>query len=71
MKMTSGLPLKLFSFPAPAGARGPLKGIKGTSELLMLSAGDHIIGATAALADGPESDPKACTAIVKVPSPAQ
>ena len=66
-ELTSGQRLKLFSFPAPAGARGPVKGIKGTSGLLKLTAGDHIIGATAVLADGSESDPKACTTIAKVP----
>jgi hypothetical protein len=70
-ELTSSLPLKLFSFPAPAGSRGPVNGIKGRSGMLMLSAGDHIIGATAALADGRESDPKACTVIAKVPSPSR
>lgn len=70
-ELTSGLPLKLFSFPAPAGSRGLVKGIKGRSGLLMLNAGDHIIGATATLADGRESDPKACTVIAKVPSPSR
>jgi hypothetical protein len=69
-ELISGQPLKLFSFPAPAGSRGPVKGIKGTSGLLMLSPGDHIIGATAVMADGGESDPKVCTTIAKVPPPA-
>ena len=70
-ELISGQPLKLFSFPAPAGSRGPVKGIKGTSGLLMLSPGDHIIGATAVTADGGESDPKACTVIAKVPRPSR
>ena len=66
-ELIGGQPLKLFSFPAPAGSRGPVKGITGNSGLLMLSPGEHIIGATAAMADGRESDPKACTVIAKVP----
>ncbi len=66
-ELINGQPRKLFSFPAPAGSRGPVKGIKGTSGMLMLSPGEHLIGATAVLADGAESDPKACTVIAKVP----
>ena len=67
-ELTGGQRLRLFSFSVPAGAHGPVKGIKGTSAVLMLNAGDHIIGVTAALADGPESYPEACSVIVKVPS---
>jgi hypothetical protein len=69
-ELTSGVPLKLFSFPAPAGARGPVKGIKATSELMMLSPGDHLIGVAAVLVDGAESDPRARTFTAKVPPPA-
>lgn len=67
-ELTNGQRLRLFSYPAPAGAHGPVKGITGTSGVLMLTAGDHIIGVTAAPADGPESYPEACSVIVKVPS---
>ena len=70
-ELTDGQRLKLFSFPAPAGARGPVKGIKGTSAVLMLTAGDHIIGVTAAPADGPESYPEACSVIVKLARPSR
>jgi len=70
-ELTNGQRTRLFSFPAPAGARGPVKGIKGTSGVLMLSAGDHMIGVTATLADGPESYPEACSVIVKVPPPSR
>jgi hypothetical protein len=65
--VTSGTPLKLFTFPAPAGASGPVTGITATSALLPLKSGVHIFGATAQMADGTESSPNASTATATVP----
>lgn len=45
--ITSGTPVKLFSFAAPAGATGPVNGITGTSGLITLHAGTHTFAATA------------------------
>jgi len=64
--LTSGTPVKLFSFPAPPGATGPVTGITATSALLPMKSGVHTFGATAQMADGTESSPNACTATATV-----
>jgi hypothetical protein len=64
--LTSGTPVKLFSFAAPAGATGPVTGITATSALLPMKSGVHTFGATAQMADGTESSPNACTATATV-----
>jgi hypothetical protein len=64
--LTSGTPVKLFSFPAPPGATGPVTGITATSALLPMKSGIHTFGATAQMADGTESSPNACTATATV-----
>ena len=58
----SDKPVKLFSIPAPAGAKKQVKGITGDSGPVALDPGAHTFGATAQLADGQESDPWLCTA---------
>jgi len=54
-------PYKLFSIPAPAGASGPVAGISGDSQPLLFEPGKHLLGVTAKVADGGESNPYACT----------
>ena len=65
--LTTGTPVKLFTFPAPSGATGPVTGISATSALLPLKAGVHTFAATAQMADGTESSPNASTATATVP----
>jgi len=57
---------KLFSFPAPSAEKKLVKKITATSGPVDLMPGVHMFGATAEMADGSESDPKACTALGKV-----
>ena len=57
---------KLFSFPAPSGEKKLKKKITGISGAVDLMPGVHMFGASAEMADGSESDPKACTALGKV-----
>jgi hypothetical protein len=56
-----GQPVKLFSIPAPAGAKKHVKDITGDSGPVELTSGPHTFGATAQLSDGHESDPRWCT----------
>jgi hypothetical protein len=56
-----GQPVKLFSIPAPPGAKKRVKAIVGDSGPVELTSGRHTFGATAQLSDGHESDPRWCT----------
>jgi hypothetical protein len=69
--LTRGKPEYLFSMLPPSGAKTLVKGITVTSDLMTLSPGVHTFGATAMMGTGTESDPKACTATVKVGSESQ
>jgi hypothetical protein len=57
---------KLFSIPAPAGARTPMTGITGSSGQLTLASGDHMIGIGVQSSLGLESDPQKWTTMVTV-----
>jgi hypothetical protein len=59
--------MKIGSTPAPAGAKGPVKGISATTEPLLLGSGRHKLAVAAQLSDGPESDLRKCAIIVLVP----
>ena len=59
--LSRGKPVKLFSIPAPDGAKKRVKSITGDSGPVTLDSGTHTFGATAQLADGKESDPWLCT----------
>jgi hypothetical protein len=57
---------KLFSIPAPANAKGMMKGIKATSPRMLFGVGRHRIGVSAVSASGKESPPIACDTIVEI-----
>lgn len=65
--ISAGKPYKLFSIPALPGASGPVKSITGVSQSLLFESGKHLFAVTAQLADGEESDPRACRAWSAVP----
>lgn len=64
--ISGGGRIRLLSIPAPPGAVGFVKGIRGTSLPLRLAAGEHILGVTAQSPEGSESDPSLCTTTVIV-----
>lgn len=57
---------KLFSIPAPADAKGMVKGITATSPRMLFGVGKHRIGVSAVSANGKESPPIACDTIVEI-----
>ena len=57
---------KLFSVPAPANAKGVMKGITATSPRMLFEVGKHRIGVSAVSASGKESPPVACDTIVEI-----
>jgi hypothetical protein len=57
---------KLFSVPAPANAKGMMKGITATSPRMLFEVGKHRIGVSAVSASGKESPPVACDTIVEI-----
>lgn len=57
---------KLFSIPAPVGAKGMMKGITATSPRMLFGVGKHRIGVSAVSANGKESPPIACDTIVEI-----
>lgn len=59
-------PVLLFSIPAPTGASTQISGITGSSPAIVLKSGIHTFAATAAMADGTESDPNLATATATV-----
>jgi hypothetical protein len=65
--ISAGKPIKLFSIPAPPGASGPVKSITGESQPLLFESGKHLLGVTAQMASGEESNPHACTVWARVP----
>ena len=66
--ISAGIPkrVRIGSIPVPADASGLVKGIAGTSDLLLFSPGRHMIAVAAQMPDGAESDLSACTKIVKI-----
>jgi hypothetical protein len=60
-------PYKLFTIPVPADATGPVKGISGESQPLLLESGKHQLGVTAQNDKGEESRSYACTVWVTIP----
>ena len=66
----SGGKFKLFTIPAPAGAKGAVKGISGTSPPRVFEAGTHYIAVTAENAAGTESSLGLCQTWVQIPAAA-
>lgn len=64
--MTNERRMKLFSIPVPADVTGFVRGIAGTSQPILLPAGEHILAVTAESADGLESDSGACATRIQV-----
>lgn len=66
--ISAGIPkrVRLGSISAPSGASGLVKGIVGTSELLLFSHGKHMIAVSAQMPNGAESDLSGCTTIVQI-----
>ena len=58
--------VRLGSIPVPSGASGLVKGIVGTSEMLLFSPGKHMIAVSAQMPNGAESELSECTTIVKI-----
>ncbi|HVB54841.1 MAG TPA: hypothetical protein VNE63_00205 [Candidatus Acidoferrales bacterium] len=63
----SGGKFKLFSIPAPADAKGIVKGISGTSPPRVFEPGTHFIAVTAENAGGKESSLPAARTTVTIP----
>lgn len=59
--------VKLASIPAPAGAKGPLHGIRITTRPLEFAQGKHLLAITAETSDGLESNPSGCSTWVTIP----
>ncbi len=68
-EISMGIPYraKLGSIPVPAGAKGFVMGISGTTEPFLFDSGRHRVAVAAQMPDGSESDLGACTTIVKIP----
>jgi hypothetical protein len=62
----SGGRYKLFTIPAPAGAKGVVKGISGQGPPRTFEPGTHFISVTAVNASGAESDTSAAKVSVEV-----
>lgn len=58
---------KLMTIPVPADARGMVKGISGTSPLLLFESGQHLIAVVAQAPNGYESDPNRCEVWITIP----
>jgi len=58
---------KLGSIPVPAGAKGLVKAISGTTEPQLFNSGKHKIAVAAQMQDGSESDLRECTTIITIP----
>ncbi len=56
----------LFTIAVPAGAKGMMKGISGTSEEMLFVVGQHRIGVAAVTADDAESNPLVCQTVIDV-----
>jgi hypothetical protein len=65
--ISAGKPIKLFSIPAPPGAKGPVKSITGESQPLLFESGKHLLAVTAQMVSSEESDPHACTVWAQIP----
>jgi hypothetical protein len=59
-------PYRLFSIPAPADAKGVMKGITATSPRMLFVIGKHRIGVAAVSASGKESPPIDCDIVVEI-----
>jgi hypothetical protein len=59
--------VKLGSMPVPAGAKGLVKGISGTSEPQLFNSGRHMVAVAAQMPNGVESDLSKCATIVRIP----
>jgi hypothetical protein len=59
-------PYRLFSIPAPADAKGLMKGITATGPRMLFVIGKHRIGVAAVSASGKESPPIACDVVVEI-----
>jgi hypothetical protein len=67
--ISQGIPkrVKLGSIPVPAGARGLVKGISGTTESILFNPGRHRVAVSAQTPDGSESDLRKCAIMVQIP----
>jgi len=52
--------------PAPVDATGFVKEITGTTKPFLFTPGRHIVGVSAQMADGSESDLNKCNKIIKI-----
>ena len=59
--------VKLGSIPVPAGASGLVRGISGTTELLLFNTGRHRVAVAAQMPNGAESDLNQCATIISIP----
>lgn len=58
---------QLMTIPVPSGAQGMVKGISGTTPLLVFEPGKHLIAVVAQTPKGVHSDPNRCTVWVQIP----
>jgi len=67
-ELSRGIPnrAKLGSMPAPVDATGFVKEITGTTKPFLFTPGRHIVGVSAQMADGSESDLNKCNKIIKI-----
>jgi hypothetical protein len=64
--ISGGKPYFLFAVPVPENAHGVMKGITATSPRMLFAVGEHRIAVSAQTADGKESAPRACKAIIEI-----
>lgn len=67
--ISAGLPnrTELMSILAPPDAHGLVKGISGSTPLLLFESGQHLIAVVAQTPKGSESDPNQCTVWITIP----
>lgn len=59
--------VKLGSMPVPAGVKGLVKGISGTSDSQLFNSGRHMVAVAAQMPNGVESDLSKCATIIRIP----
>jgi hypothetical protein len=57
---------RLFTIPVDPAAKGVVKGITGSSPLLLFAPGKHLISVVAQTPSNQKSDPGACTAWIEI-----
>jgi hypothetical protein len=57
---------RLFTIPVDPASKGMVKGITGTSPMLLFAPGKHLISVTAEAPSNRKSAPEACTAWIEI-----